>query len=118
MRFFKILGPLAVIGLMVLAALTLINRSPEQQGNDPQPAPSASATTHGTEVLSTEDRLALSNRVHAFSELFFSLDPSKSSEEVEQSVRPYATDSFMETAKFGFGTSEADQARIREGAGL
>lgn len=118
MRFFRIVGPLIVVSLLVLAALALINRSSEQEGSATQPTPTATPTAERTEVLSAEDRSALSDRVDAFSELFFSLDPSKSNEEVEQSVRPYATDTFMETAQFGFGASEADQAMIREGAVL
>ena len=65
-----------------------------------------------------QDQVELDRLVRKFAPLYFSLPPDPNLEEVKRQIKPLVTDSFLESAQFGFGSSEADLAMIREGASL
>jgi cytoskeletal protein RodZ len=122
---------LAVVAVFVLCVTVLIFSVVLRNGKQPASAKSgddtntsSSAHTSPTEDASAQDdpkslvddRTAINDSVKAFVNRYYSLSPTVSAEKIRQSVKPFATRSFLQNATFGFGTSEADKAMIREGA--
>ena len=117
--------------------LALIVWSYAGRGGEPSPSRPADQTPAETQSASpehgdggesnplTHDQVMLDRQVRAFSPLYFSLPPASSpdqvqeiNEQIREKVTPYATEHFLQTARFGYGSSEADYAMLEEGAAL
>jgi hypothetical protein len=118
------LGKLLVVCLVIVAGFSLLHHRHKQDGQtsapqEPVSSSAAHVTTPGTDAPSlTASKNSLNARVKTFAALYYSLSPAKSAAEVQRAVTPYATQHFLQTAQFGFGTSEADQSMLREGESL
>lgn len=126
-RLARTAGPLFAVVLMAVAVFTVIDHSrhshqpDSQQVTNPQsvtPTSGGSLASDGSSPSLAGSQASLDDRVKAFAALYFSLSPATSATEVKHAVTPYATRHFLQTAQFGFGTSEADQAMLQEGASL
>jgi len=117
------LGPLVVVLLIAVAVYTVIHsRHSNHDGQTAAPKGSVTSSAADQATPSSDppaleaSKASLNDRVKAFAALYFSLSPARSAAEIKQAVTPYATRHFLQTAQFGFGSSEADQDMLREGA--
>jgi hypothetical protein len=128
----KLWGGLIAVLLATAIWLTVRGSGGADQASTPTASPATSAsvsnpsqaTTGPTAVASSDapglERLKaqLNRRVKIFSRLYFARSPELTSRQIKQQVAPYASSQFLESATFGYGSSDADQSMRREGASL
>jgi hypothetical protein len=127
----------AAVAVLCISVITYImvahgGDQPATARTDPKPSAAGTPTQAQSQAVAKDEssaivreRSRLNARVKAFCEFYFSRpaaeDKQKAAEvaqEIRTKVTPYVTANFLRDAPFGFGSSDADQAMIREQASM
>lgn len=111
----------AIIGLTASGAFLVIiflhGGNKQQKTTPSEPSASTSVTASATQPSKLlKSKALLDSRVKAFSKLYYSYNPTESAAELKHEIAPFTTKHFLKTASFGYGSSAAQQALLKEHA--